>query len=549
MFCYQCEQTSHGTGCTLMGICGKNPQTAALQDLLLYVTKGISMYAHRAIQMGKQDREVDIYTVEALFTTVTNVNFDPERLKGLILRGVEIRKQAKKNYEEACQSLGIQPEVIAGPAAWVPVDDINVLIQYGESVSILHRVTTIGADLTGLQELLTYGIKGAAAYMDHAHVLGKDDDSVYAFFHKAMNYLTKPDPTVDELLALNLECGEYAVKVLALLDEANTGAYGHPTPTQVRMGGIKGKALLVSGHDLKDLEIILQQTAGKGINVYTHGEMLPAHGYPELKKFPHFVGHYGGAWMRQKSEFDKFPGSIVMTTNCIQEPLASYKSRIFTSGLVAWPGVTHIVNRDFSPAIEKALECEGFTEDSPEKIRLVGFGHNAVLGVADQVIDAVKAGKIRHFFLIGGCDGAEVGRNYYTEVAEKMPDDCIILTLGCGKFRVLDVEVGDIGGIPRRLDMGQCNDSFSAIKVAQALADAFGTDINGLPLSLIISWYEQKAVCVLLALLHLGVKNIRLGPNLPAFVTPAVLNVLVEKFNIQPVKTAEEDLRTILQLA
>ncbi len=546
MFCYQCEQTSHGTGCTLLGICGKNQETAALQDLLVYVTKGISMYAHRAIQLGAQDREVDIYIVEALFTTVTNVNFDPERIKEIILKGVDVRNRAKQVYEDACQKAGRQPESLAGPAAWMPVDDLDELIRQGESVSILKRIESIGADLTGLQELLTYGVKGCAAYMDHAHVLGKDDDSVYAFFHKALDYLTKSNPTVDELLAMNLECGEASVKVLALLDEANTEAYGHPTPTKVRMGGIKGKALVVSGHDLKDMEAILKQTEGKGVNVYTHGEMLPTHGYPELKKYPHFAGHYGGAWMRQKSEFDKFPGAIVMTTNCIQEPLSSYKDRIFTSGLVAWPGVTHIGDQDFTPAIEKALECEGFTEDSPEQYRTVGFGHNAVLGVADQVIDAVKGGQIKHFFLIGGCDGAEVGRNYYTEMAEKMPDNCVILTMGCGKFRVLDVEMGDIGGIPRRLDMGQCNDSFSAIKVAQALADAFGTDVNGLPLSLIISWYEQKAVCVLLALLHLGVKDIRLGPNLPAFVTPNVLNVLVEKFNIQPIKTAEEDLATIL---
>lgn len=549
MFCYQCEQTSHGTGCLMMGICGKNAETAALQDLLLYVTKGISMYANRAIALGKQDRDVDVFTIEALFTTVTNVNFDPERIKTLILKAVEIRNRAKSLYEEACLNAGQEPEVLAGPAAWMPVDDLGELIRHGESVAITKRIESIGADLTGLQELLTYGIKGAAAYMDHAHVLGSDDDSVYAFFHKALDYLTKPNPTVDELLGLNLECGEYSVKVLALLDGANTGTYGHPVPTNVRMGGIKGKALLVSGHDLKDLEDILKQTEGKDINVYTHGEMLPCHGYPELKKYSHLVGHYGGAWMKQKSEFDKFPGSIVMTTNCIQEPLSSYRDRIFTSGMVAWPGITHIGNHDFTPAIEKALACEGFTEDSPEKHTLVGFGHNAVLGVADKVIDAVKAGDIRHFFLIGGCDGAETGRNYYTEVAEKMPDDCVILTLGCGKFRVLDVEVGDIGGIPRRLDMGQCNDSFSAIKVAQALAEAFGTDVNGLPLSLIISWYEQKAVCVLLALLHLGVKDIRLGPNLPAFVTPNVLNVLVEKFNIKPVGTAEEDLKTILQLA
>jgi hydroxylamine reductase len=346
---------------------------------------------------------------------------------------------------------------------------------------------------------------------------------------------------------MNMECGECAIWTLDLLDKANTTQYGTPEPTQVLMGHKKGKAIVVSGHDLKDLEELLKQTEGKGINVYTHGEMLPCHGYPELKKYKHLAGHFGGAWMRQRKEFAEFPGAILMTTNCIQEPKDSYKDRLFTCGLVAWPGVTHIQDRDFTPVIEAALAAPGFEEDSPEKHKMVGFGHDAVLGVSDKIVEAIKAGDIKHFFVIGGCDGAEPGRNYYTEVAEQMPQDTVLLTMGCGKFRVLDVEMGDIGGIPRQLDMGQCNDSFSAIKVAMALAEAFDTDVNSLPLSLVISWFEQKAVCVLLALLYLGVKDIRLGPNLPAFITPEVLNVLVEKFNIQPIgESAEADLQQML---
>ncbi|RJP32556.1 MAG: hydroxylamine reductase [Candidatus Omnitrophota bacterium] len=547
MFCFQCEQTAHGSGCTEIGVCGKDPKTAALQDLLVYVVKGLSMAAHRARELGVKDRELDVFAIEALFATVTNVNFDAERIRQLIMKAGTMRDKARILYEEACQKAGRAPEPLNGPAAWKTESDMETLYQQGVGASIDKRWSKLGKDIVGLQELLMYGMKGMAAYADHALILGKEDDSVYAFIHEGLNFLTKENPTIDELFAIVMKCGEVNLKVLELLDAANTGAYGNPVPTVVRMTPLKGKAIAVSGHDLKDLEELLKQTEGKGIHIYTHGEMLPAHGYPHLKKYPHLVGHYGGAWMRQKKEFDEFPGAILMTTNCIQEPKPTYKNRIFTCGLVGWPGVVHIQNRDFTPVIEAALQAEGFSQDEAEKTTMVGFGHNAVLGVADKVIDAVKQGAIKHFFLIGGCDGAEVGRNYYTEMAETIPQDCVILTLGCGKFRVLDSDAaGDIGGIPRVLDMGQCNDSYSAIKVALALAEAFNTDVNSLPLSLIISWYEQKAVCVLLTLLYLGVKDIRLGPKLPAFVTPDVLKVLVEKFNIMPIGAVKDDLQAML---
>ncbi len=546
MFCYQCEQTAQGTGCTKFGVCGKDPKTAALQDLLVYVVKGISMYAHRARQLGAKDTDVDRFTIEALFSTVTNVNFDADRLREMLVNAVEMRTKAKDLYEQTCKESGNTPESLAGPAAWVLETDMDTLAGQGVAVSIEKRFSKLGEDIVGLQELIVYGIKGMAAYAGHAMILGYEDEDVYAYIHEGMDFLTKESPTVDELLAMALKCGEVNLKVMELLDSANTGEYGNPVPVPVRMTPVKGKAILVSGHDLKDLEELLKQTEGKDINIYTHGEMLPAHGYPELKKYSHLAGHYGGAWMDQRKEFDEFPGSILMTTNCIQKPKETYAGRIFTCGLVGWPNVVHIQNRDFTPLIDAALEAEGFTKDAPEKTHTVGFGHHAVLGVADKVIEAVKQNKIKHFFLIGGCDGVEKERSYYTELAESAPEDSVILTLGCGKYRVLNANVsGEIEGIPRVLDMGQCNDAYSAIKVAQALADAFETDVNGLPLSLAISWFEQKAVCILLSLFYLGVQNIRLGPNLPAFITPNVLNVLVEKFNTMPVTNAEDDLNTI----
>jgi hydroxylamine reductase len=544
MFCYQCEQTAKGTGCTIKGVCGKDPETAALQDLLVHTTKAVSAYAHRARQHGAVDAEIDVATIEALFTTVTNVNFDVDRLAGLVRKMAALCGKAKELYEGACRKAGSEPESLAFD--FFPAGDVAGLVAQGVDVGIEKRKATLGDDAAGLQELLTYGLKGMAAYADHAKILGKEDDEVYAFFHEALNFLNRTDPTVDELVGMNLKCGEVNLKVMGLLSEANTGTYGHPVPTAVRVEPVKGKAILISGHDLKDLEELLKQTDGKGINVYTHSEMLPAHGYPELKKYTHLVANYGGAWQDQAKEFDAFPGPILMTTNCIQKPRDSYKARIFTTGLVAWPGVTHVSDGNFAPVIEAALAADGFAEDGPDKTILVGFGHNAVLGVADKVIDAVKQGAIKHFFLIGGCDGAKSGRNYFTEMAQAVPDDCVILTLACGKYRFNKLDFGDIGGIPRLLDVGQCNDAYSAVQIAVALAGAFDTDVNSLPLSMVISWYEQKAVCILLTLLHLGIQNIRLGPSLPAFVTPAVLDVLVKNFNIMPISTAEEDLKAIL---
>jgi len=546
MFCFQCEQTAKGTGCTVHGVCGKDPTTATLQDLLLHATKGLAMYAHRARALGAKTRELDVFVIEALFTTVTNVNFDAERIAQLVRRAATLRDKAKKLYESACKKAGKTPEKLDGPAAFQPAGDLAGLVAQGREVGILARKRALGEEATALESLVTFGLKGAAAYADHAQILGQADDGVYAFFHETLDMLAREKPTADELLGRALAVGEVNLKIMGLLDAANTGAYGNPEPTAVRITPRKGKAIVVSGHDLKDLEELLKQTQGTGINVYTHGEMLPAHAYPGLKKYKHLVGNYGGAWQDQQKEFDAFPGAILMTTNCIQKPRDSYMGRIFTSGLVAWPGVRHIGDRNFKPLIDAALAAPGFAEDAPEKTILVGFGHAAVLGVADKVIEAVKAGKIRRFFLIGGCDGAKPGRNYYTELAEAVPEDCIILTLACGKYRFNKLAFGDIGGIPRLLDCGQCNDAYSAIRIAGALAEAFGCGVNDLPLSLILSWYEQKAVVILLTLLHLGIRNMRLGPSLPAFVTPAMLKVLAEKFNIMPISTPKADLEAAL---
>ncbi|MBL7222503.1 MAG: hydroxylamine reductase, partial [Candidatus Brocadiae bacterium] len=547
MFCYQCEQTAHGTGCTKQGVCGKDATTAALQDVLVHVAKGVGRYAHRARQLGAKDATIDRFVVEALFTTITNVNFDPERLAALIRKGEQVLADAKAIYQKACADAGKTPEDLSCPAHKGLADTIDGLVEQAQALSIAQRKQALGDDITGLQELLTYGLKGLAAYADHAQILGQEDDAVYAYVHEALDFLTSDSPTVDGLLGMNLRCGEVNLRVMELLDAANTGTYGHPEPTPVRITPVAGKAILVSGHDLKDLDQLLQQTAGKGINVYTHGEMLPCHAYPGLKKHPHLVGNYGGAWQEQRKEFAAFPGAILMTTNCIQKPQESYQGRIFTTGLVAWPGVAHLAadadgNKDFAPVIEAALAAPGFAEDGEEKTITVGFGHNAVMNVAGAVIDAVKAGAVRHFFLIGGCDGAKSGRNYYTELALAVPDDCVILTLACGKYRFNKLDFGHIGGIPRLLDIGQCNDAYSAIQIAVALADAFECGVNDLPLSIILSWYEQKAVVILLSLLHLGIRNIRLGPSLPAFVTPAALDVLVDKFAIAPITTPEEDI-------
>ncbi|MCL6519224.1 MAG: hydroxylamine reductase [Armatimonadetes bacterium] len=546
MFCYQCEQTAKGTGCTIQGVCGKDPVAATLMDLLVYATEGISMYAHRARQLGSSDRTVDVFVLEALFSTVTNVDFDADRIEELVRKAAEIKEKARKLYEEAARKSGKSPEALDGPARWTPATDRDGLLHQGESVGVIARRKKLGEEITALQDLVLYGLKGAAAYADHAQILGKESDEVYARFHEGLDFLTKENATVEELLGMCLKVGELNLKAMELLDAANTSAYGHPKPTKVRIEPVKGKAIAVSGHDLKDLEELLKQTEGKGINIYTHGEMLPAHGYPKLKAYKHLVGNYGSAWQNQIREFAAFPGAILMTTNCLQRPSDVYKDRIFTTGLVGWPGVKHIANKDFTPVIEASLAAPGFTEDGEEKYITVGFGRQAVLSVAGAIIEAVKSGAIRHFFLVGGCDGAKAGRNYYTEFVEKAPKDTVILTLACGKYRFNKMDLGDIGGIPRLLDIGQCNDAYSAIQIATALADAFGVGVNDLPLSLILSWYEQKAVAILLTLLHLGIRNMRLGPSLPAYLPPTALKVLVEKFNIMPITTPEQDLKAIL---
>jgi len=542
MFCYQCEQAAHGTGCTVSGVCGKSPEVSALQDLLVYAATGIAMHAHRARAQGKSDRAIDAFVVEALFSTVTNVNFDAERMVALLRRAGEVQAKAEALHRAA----GGDPSALDGPARWTPAHDRAGLAADGLKVGVEARRAALGPDVAGLQDLVLYGLKGAAAYAQHARLLGREDDAVYAFLHEALDALAAKAPSADALAALALRVGEVNLKVMGLLDAAHTGTYGHPEPTSVRIEPLKGQAILVSGHDLKDLEVLLRQTEGTGIRVYTHGEMLPAHAYPGLKRFGHLAGHYGGAWQDQQKEFEAFPGAILMTTNCIQKPRETYRDRIFTTGLVAWPGVRHVAHGDFGPVIEAARKAPGFAADGPDRRILTGFGHHAVLGVAGKVVEAVRAGRIRHFFLIGGCDGAKPGRNYYTEFAEAVPSDCVILTLACGKFRFNRKEFGTIDGIPRLLDVGQCNDAYSAIRIAGALAEAFQTDVNGLPLSMILSWYEQKAVCILLTLLHLGVRNIRIGPSLPAFVSPAFLDVLVKTFHVKPITTAQADLKAAL---
>ncbi|MCF8111105.1 MAG: hydroxylamine reductase [Desulfobacteraceae bacterium] len=542
MFCFQCEQTAKGEGCTKIGVCGKQPDVAELQDVLVYALKGLAQVANEGRKVGVRDEDIDHFVCEAMFSTLTNVDFDPDRFVELIDRCVEQREQLKKKVGSA----GGWTDYTSGPATFIPAPTKEEIVAQGENFGPEAQKPVLDQDILSLRETLTYGIKGVCAYADHAAILGKTDEKIFDFVHEGLAATLDDNLGVDDLLGLVLKCGEINLATMELLDSANTGAYGNPVPTEVPLGAKKGKALLVSGHDLKDLEQILKQTEGKGIYVYTHGEMLPCHGYPELKKYPHFYGHYGTAWQNQKKEFAEFPGSIVMTTNCIQKPQDVYHDNIFTTGLVGWPGVTHIADKDFTPAIERALELPGYDSDIDRGSVMVGFGHNAVLGVADKVIEGVKNKDIRHFFLVAGCDGAKPGRNYYTEFVEKVPEDCIVLTLACGKFRFFDKKLGTIGEIPRLLDIGQCNDAYSAIKIASALAEAFNCGVNDLPLSMVLSWYEQKAVAILLTLLYLGIKDIRLGPSLPAFVSSNVLNVLVDKFDIKPISTPDEDLKAIL---
>ena len=541
MFCYQCEQTAKGEGCEKAGVCGKLPDVAALQDLLVYVMMGLGQAATAARKAGIDDHAADVFTCEALFATLTNVDFDPARFSAFIHRAAALRD----GLLEKLRAAGVSTDFPGGAATLKPAADLAGLILQGEAVGI-RSYPAVDPDTLSLKHTLLFGLKGMAAYADHALILGKEDKAIYAFLQEGLAAILDEKLTLGDALGMVMKCGEVNLRTMEILDEANTGAYGQPVPTTVPLGAKKGKAILISGHDLRDLEQLLKQTEGKGISIYTHGEMLPAHGYPGLKKYAHLHGHYGTAWQNQHKEFAEFPGAILMTTNCLQRPQDSYKDRIFTVGLVGWPGVSHITDGNFAPVIAKAQAMPGFAADTDGKSVMTGFARNAVLGVADQVIAAVKAKKIRHFFVVAGCDGAKPGRNYYTEFVEKVPADCVVLTFACGKFRFFDKELGAIGGIPRLLDMGQCNDAYSAIQVAVALSKAFGVGVNDLPLSIICSWYEQKAVVILLTLLSLGIKNIRLGPTLPAFTTPNVLGVLVEKFGIKPITTPDEDLKAIL---
>lgn len=543
MFCNQCEQTAKGTGCTKIGVCGKDEGVAGLQDLLTHAVQGLSLVATEGRKVGVVDNRIDRFTAEAIFACLTNVDFDPARFEKWINETVVLRDELKEKVAAAGGNVSFDtPE-----ASYTPAEDLAGLEKQGSDLNFINALDA-NEDLRSLKQIATYGLRGLAAYVDHAAILGQEDEEVFAFIHATNAALTRKDLGIDDLVPAALKIGEVNLRAMELLDAGNTGTYGHPTPTEVPLGAKKGKAILITGHDLRDLELLLKQTEGKGINIYTHGEMLPCHAYPELKKYDHFYGHYGTAWQNQQKEFPEFPGAILFTTNCIQKPADSYKDNVFTTGLVGWPGLVHIgEDKDFTPVIERALALEGFTEDTDKGSVLSGFARNTVLGVADKVIDAVKSNAIRHFFLVGGCDGAKPGRNYYTDFVEQVPEDCMVLTLACGKFRFFDKQLGDIGGIPRLLDVGQCNDAYSAIQIAVALAGAFECDVNDLPLSMVLSWYEQKAVVILLTLFSLGIKDIRLGPSLPAFITPTVLNVLVENFAIKPVaETAAEDLQTIL---
>jgi len=541
MFCFQCEQTAHGKGCTTFGVCGKNPEVSALQDLLIYMVRGLSQLSLEGKKVGVKDDELDLFICEAAFATLTNVNFDPLTLIEYITKSGKLRDILLEKLRTAGGDVDFH-----GPVDMLIEKTKEGLISQGKQVGA-NADRSINPDLHALRWLLIFGIKGVAAYAYHAYRLGKKDDSVFEFIQQGLSATLDNSLGIEDFIDLALKCGQINIRAMELLDAGNTEAFGHPTPTKVPLGHKAGKAILVSGHDIKDLEEVLEQSEGKGIYVYTHGEMLPAHGYPKLKKYSHFYGHYGTAWQNQQTEFPNFPGPILMTTNCLQKPAESCKTTIFTTGPVGWPDVTHIQSHltersDFSSLIDKALAMPGFDEDKNDKTVIVGFGRNAVLSLTEKIVDSVMNGHINSFFLVAGCDGAKPGRNYYTKFVEKAPKDSVILTLACGKFRFFDKDIGEIDGIPRLLDIGQCNDAYSAIKIAQAFQEIFQCGINELPLFFILSWYEQKAVAILLSLFHLGVKNIRLGPSLPAFMTPGVL----ERFGVKPLKSPDEDLKAIL---
>ena len=546
MYCVQCEQSNKGGCAVKVGSCGKTAEVADMQDVLLRLMQGVSVYADRAARAGAHDEQVDAFTPHAWFTTLTNVNFDATRFFALIAEALRIRDKARNLAEAAGADLDDLPE----PATWNPGTTPSELADAAPFAAIQRFMDRDGPSIVGLRNLILYGLKGTAAYSEHARVLGTEEQAVSAEFHRIAAFLASDPTDMDALLTESLAVGALNLKVMELLDAANTGRFGHPEVTMVRMTPVAGKCLLVSGHDMGDLETILQQTEGRGVNVYTHGELLPANAYPGLKKYPHLIGNYGGAWQDQQNDFAAFPGAIVMTSNCLINPeIKGYADRIFTAGPVGWQGVPHIEDHDFTSAIECALGQPGFAEDAPEERIPTGFARNTVMGVADTLLEMIGKGDVKNLFLIGGCDGARPGRNYFHDLAMATPKDSLILTLGCGKFRFNREELGEINGVPRVLDMGQCNDAYSAIQVAVAVAGALGCDVNDLPLHYGISWFEQKATAVLLTMLHLGLKRIHLGPTLPQFLTPEVLGVLIEKFDIRPTGDAEEDLQRMLMAA
>ena len=558
MFCYQCEQTANGKGCTRQGVCGKTPEIANLQDLLIFQLKGISCYGKILLDQGeKLDKGVISFIENCLFTTLTNVNFDSEV-------HVKLLKEAQKIKDELRQQIGgVATENIY--MSYRLPQEKSEMLRTAEVAGIMYD-QDLDEDIRSLRQLIIYGLKGISAYGHQARELGYFSDAVDDFYVEALSAVTDDNMTVEELIRLSMKAGEMALAVMKTLDEANTQTYGNPTPHAVSTTLKAGPFIIVSGHDFHDLEMLLQQSAGTGVNIYTHGEMLPGHGYEGLKKYPHLIGNFGGAWQDQQKQFDNLPGCILMTTNCLMRPRESYKDRIYSTNVVGWEGVKYIGKKesgekDFSELIHQALELGGYSEDRDVKPTepsdcpschlsselLTGFAHEATLSHAGEIVQAVKDGKIRHFFLIGGCDGARPGRNYYTEFAELVPEDCVILTLACGKYRFNKIDFGTVAGLPRLLDVGQCNDAYSAVRIATALADAFDTDVNSLPLSLILSWYEQKAVAVLLALLSLGIKNIYLGPILPAFLSPNVVQYLVDTFQLHLISNAEDDIKTCLK--
>ena len=542
MFCYQCEQTVGGKGCTRMGVCGKVPEIANLQDLLIYQLKGIACYAKNILDQGREvDESIPKFIEDCLFTTLTNVNFDSDAHVNLLVKSQKIKEDLRKQVTD---------EIDRDVATYNLSSTKSEMLIDAEKAGIMYD-DTMDPDIRSLRSTILYGLKGISAYGHQARYINYKSNFVDKFYITALEAITDDKLTVEHLITLTMKTGEASIEIMKVLDEANNEKFNSPSPHKVNVNIKKGPFIIISGHDLRDLEQLLEQTKDKGINIYTHGEMLPAHGYPKLKKYKHLVGNFGGAWQDQQKEFDSIPGCILMTTNCIMKPRDSYKDRIFTTNVVGWDGVKHVPfnsdgTKDFTEIINKALELGGFKEDEEKKEILVGFGHKATLAHAEEIVRLVKEGKIKHFFVIGGCDGARPGRNYYTDFATSVPEDCIILTLACGKYRFNKLDFGTIEGIPRLLDVGQCNDVYSAVKIALALGDAFDTDVNALPLSIILSWYEQKAVADLLALLSLGIKGMYLGPSLPAFLSPNVLQYLIDTFDLQSISTPEKDLQATL---